>query len=324
MTLPKALLRWVGGLALAAGSAGVSADTVYVTLERDNALAVLDGASGELKQTVPVGRRPRGIALSGDGRRLYLAAGDDQAIEVYDTAGLKRIDRLAVDHDPKTFALDPAGKYLYASNDRDDQLAVVDIAQRTIVKRIGIGHEPEGVSVSPDGHWVISTSEADGSASWINGERLAPVDVTAVGARPRASRFTDDGQQLWVSCQDAGTVVVIDPANARMIKRLSFAPPGVPADQVKPVGIRIDRQRRFAYVALGRADRVAVVDAQKLEVMDYLAVGSRVWNLEFSPDQQRLYAANGLSGDISIIDLAQRRVTKSVAVGKSPWAIAVR
>ncbi|WP_347987672.1 hypothetical protein [Methylomonas sp. AM2-LC] len=82
--------------------------------------------------------------------------------------------------------------------------------------------------------------------------------------------------------------------------------------------------RPFGYVALRRANRVAVIDAGTLEAVDYLPVGQRVWNLEFSPYQKRLYAANGLSGDISIINLENRQDVKSIAVGLYPWGIAVK
>jgi YVTN family beta-propeller protein len=77
-------------------------------------------------------------------------------------------------------------------------------------------------------------------------------------------------------------------------------------------------------VALGPANRVAVVNAQTLEVEKYLLVGSRVWNLAFSPDQKRLYTTNGLSNDMSIIDLESQIVTKSVGVGTYPWGVAVK
>jgi len=100
--------------------------------------------------------------------------------------------------------------------------------------------------------------------------------------------------------------------------------PGLTQEKIQPVGIRIDKSRRYAYVALGPSNRVAVVDAQTLEVVDYYLVGQRVWNLEFSPDEKWLYTANGVSNDISIIDLAQRKVVKSVAVGHYPWGIAVK
>jgi len=57
-----------------------------------------------------------------------------------------------------------------------------------------------------------------------------------------------------------------------------------------------------------------VINAQTFEVERYLLVGQRVWNLAFSPDQKRLYTTNGTSNDISIIDLDDQKVTKSVGV----------
>jgi YVTN family beta-propeller protein len=42
-----------------------------------------------------------------------------------------------------------------------------------------------------------------------------------------------------------------------------------------------------------------------------------------SADGSRLYAANGLSDDISIVDTATERVIGTVKVGKRPWGVAV-
>jgi len=77
-------------------------------------------------------------------------------------------------------------------------------------------------------------------------------------------------------------------------------------------------------VALGPANRVAVINAQTFEVEKYLLVGQRVWNLAFSPDQKRLYTTNGTSNDISLIDLETQTVTKSIGVGTYPWGVAVK
>jgi YVTN family beta-propeller protein len=69
---------------------------------------------------------------------------------------------------------------------------------------------------------------------------------------------------------------------------------------------------------------VAVVDAQSYEVEDYLLVGQRVWQLAFSPDEKFLYTTNGVSNDISVIDVEDEKVIKSVAVGAFPWGVAVK
>src|SRR5829696_7121646 len=58
------------------------ADTIYVSNEQDNTVSVIDSTTLKVTATLAVGRRPRGIALSQDMARLYIAAGDDDRIEV--------------------------------------------------------------------------------------------------------------------------------------------------------------------------------------------------------------------------------------------------
>ena len=93
-------------------------------------------------------------------------------------------------------------------------------------------------------------------------------------------------------------------------KTLTFKIAGVGREKIQPVGVKVDQAQRWGYVAIGPANRVAVIDAEKLEVKEYLLVGQRVWNLAFSPDQSRLYTTNGVSNDISIIDLERHKVIK--------------
>ena len=65
------------------------ATTVYVSNEKDNSISILDGDSLQVRATVPVGQRPRGIALSKDNRHLYICAGDDDIVEILDLQTLK-------------------------------------------------------------------------------------------------------------------------------------------------------------------------------------------------------------------------------------------
>jgi PQQ-dependent catabolism-associated beta-propeller protein len=226
--------------------------------------------------------------------------------------------------DPETFALDVDGSRLFISNEDDNLVSVVDIGKGKLIKQIPVGVEPEGIAVSPDGRWIVSTSETTNMVHWIDGKRLDVVDNTLVDPRPRAAVFTSDSRQLWVTSEIAGTLSVLDVDTHQLIKQIGFRIPGVTAEKIQPVGIGIDSARRNGYVALGPANRVAVVDAQKLEVRDYLLVGQRVWNLAFSADQRQLYTTNGLSNDVSLIDLTVPKVFKSVAVGQAPWGIAVK
>ena len=68
---------------------------------------------------------------------------------------------------------------------------------------------------------------------------------------------------------------------------------------------------------------MALVDGKTWEVLDYLLVGQRVWQLGFTPDEKYLFTTNGNSNDVSVIDVAEREVIKSIPVGEQPWGVVV-
>jgi YVTN family beta-propeller protein len=55
-------------------------------------------------------------------------------------------------------------------------------------------------------------------------------------------------------------------------------------------------------------------------VVRYLKAGFRNWGVALSPDETRLYAANGLSGDVSLIDLKTGR-SRTLKTGGKPWGV---
>ena len=65
-----------------------------------------------------------------------------------------------------------------------------------------------------------------------------------------------------------------------------------------------------------------MVDGATHEVLKYLLVGQRVWHGDFTPDEKYLVVANGVSNDVSVIDVAQQKVIKSIQVGELPWGVA--
>ena len=149
------------------------------------------------------------------------------------------------------------------------------------------------------------------------------IDNVLVGTRPRFAEFSADGWQLWVTSEVGGTVSVIDTKTRKIIKTIGFEIPGVQPEQIQPVGVRITKDGTRAFVALGPANRVAVIDAKTLEVEKYLLVGQRVWQLAFTPDDKLLFVTNGNSNDVSVIDVPSLKVVKSVRVGDAPWGVAI-
>jgi YVTN family beta-propeller protein len=109
-----------------------------------------------------------------------------------------------------------------------------------------------------------------------------------------------------------------------VVKKIGFSVSGLDKSAIQAVGLNITADGSKVFVALGPANRVAVIDAKTYEVEKYLLVGQRVWHMEFTPDQKFLVTANGNSNDISIIDVARLKVIKSVSVGQQPWGVVIR
>ncbi len=311
----------VGSLLLAAG--GSFAATAYVSNEKDDNLSVIDLDSLTVTATLPVGKRPRGLALSRDNTLLYICASDSDSVQVMDLATRKIIRDLPSGADPEQFALHPNDRWLYISNEDDALVTVVDTQSSQVLAQIDVGVEPEGMAVSPDGKWAINTSETTNMLHWIDTATQTLVDNTLVDQRPRHVEFNHDGSQLWASAEIGGTVSVVDVATRKIVKTLRFEIKGVHPDKVQPVGVRLTRDGKYAFVALGPANHVAVVDAKTFEVLDYLLVGRRVWHMAFNPDESLLLATNGISGDVSVIDVKALKVTKSIKVGRYPWGVVV-
>ena len=80
---------------------------------------------------------------------------------------------------------------------------------------------------------------------------------------------------------------------------------------------------KYTFVALGPANRIAVIDQKSKKLIKYLLVGQRVWQMYFTPDQKTLISTNGVSNDISFINVDKLKVDKSVKVGRFPWGVAI-
>ena len=46
--------------------------------------------------------------------------------------------------------------------------------------------------------------------------------------------------------------------------------------------------------------------------------------MAFNRDHSQLFTTNGVSGDVTVIDVASRTALKSIKVGRFPWGAAFR
>lgn len=267
--------RALGIVCLLLWPLGALAGRAYVSNEDGDSVSVLDTATGDVIATVPVGKRPRGLKLSRDGSRLYVAVSglpkcpppipeatcaklqrDPAAdgVAVVDTRSLRKIKLLEVGSDPEQLELGDGDRRLYVSNEDTASVTVVDIPTAKVITRIAVGHEPEGVRKSPDGAWVGVTSEADATVSLIDNHLLQLGHVASVGQRPRDLAFTPDGRTAYVSAEfDAAVYSFAVPSGGHVSKLIQLR------KQDRPMGVLLDPARRLLYVSTGHGGTIAVI-----------------------------------------------------------------
>ena len=304
-------------------SSVVDASKAYITNEKDNTLSVIDINKRKVLKTVDIGQRPRGITMTKDGKLVLICASDDDRVEVRDAETLKLKYHLPSGPDPELFVLSPDDSILYIANEDDAMVTVVDMNEKMIIDDIPVGVEPEGMGLVGNGSVLVNTSETTNMAHFIDTETLEIVEIVLVDARPRVAMFTPDDKEVWVSSEIGGTVKVINPNSKEVTHTIGFEIPGVNEESIQPVGVRHTKDGKYTFVALGPANRIAVIDQMSKEVIKYLLVGQRVWQLAFSNDQKTLLSTNGVSNDVSFINVDKLKVEKSVKVGRFPWGVVV-
>jgi len=290
---------------------------IYVSSEKDNTITILDAAKGDQVAAPVVCKRPRHMQFRPGTKQVLVACGDDNAVVAWDPAAGKVVAKLDVGEDPEAFDLSPDGKTLFASNEEDSALTAYDLVSRRKLFQVKVGGEPEGVKVSADGKLVYVTSEVANLVHVIDVAGRKVVKNIPVGKRPR--RFLLMDGELWVTSELDASVSVIRTSDHAVQERIAFLPPGMRSEDVSPVGMALSPDRKTAYIALGRANHVAVVDVPSRKVKSYVLVGKRPWGLALSRDGSRLYVANGQSDDLTIVDTGTLKSVRSVPVGRLPY-----
>jgi PQQ-dependent catabolism-associated beta-propeller protein len=226
--------------------------------------------------------------------------------------------------DPEALALSPSGGLIYVSNANDSMVTVLEKAIGKVLVCVPVGIEPGGLAVSRDGKTVVDVSESTSMAHFIDTQSWKVVANVLVDTRPRIVEYTPDQRQIWVTSEVGGTVSIIDAASHKIIHTIGFEIAGMRPELITPVGVRFTSDGRTAFVALGRANHVAVIVTANYAVKRSLLVGQRVWQLALSADGNRLYAVNGLTNDISVIDVPNLKALITVPVERLPWGVAVK
>jgi PQQ-dependent catabolism-associated beta-propeller protein len=296
--------------------------TAYVSSEKDDALTMIDLATLSVKGTLPTCKRGRHIQVTPE-RRILVACTDSNVADLIDPATGKSLRRIPLGDEPEAFDLSPDGKTLYVSNEDEAEASFIDVASGKKLQSIKVGQEPEGVKVSADGKTLYVTSEVASLVHVIDVATAKVVKNVKVGKRPRRMAITPDGRELWVTNELDATVSIISTATQSVVDTVKFEVKGARAQDITPVGIVMTRDGKRAFLALGKANHVAFVDVASRKTTQLVLVGKRAWNLALDKAEARLFVVNGLSDDLTVVDVAGAKAIKSIPVGRVPYGVVV-
>lgn len=312
--------------------------------------------------TIGVGFNPNGIAITPNGRYVYVANNNNNSVPGGDTVSV--IDRatnavvatiaLPALGEPYTVTINAAGTKAYVTNSNSTTISIIDIATNTIIGTITGFDGPSGMVIMPDGltayvnNYGAGFPDPSGSATTVRVVDLTTDTIVGpaitVGIAPAALAITPDGAFVYsanYACSDnvlgAGTVSVIRTSDNTVVATI----PGFSG----PFDIAITPDGKHAYVTNFGSNNfepvgttVSVIDLSTNTISATIPVGIQPSGVAITPDGKYVYVTNyhtlylgpsftnltAFQGTVTVIRTADNKAfSRVINVGLSPAKVAI-
>jgi len=260
---------------------------VWVANGLEDSLSAIDIATGQVVYTVAVGINPHILNIDPRGEILYVinAGQHDRGPDAHGEEGQTEQAEAEAGHHGASDGGDNDDQVQPAAAEHSDQSAMDQLAMANSL-------------------WALNAS---------SGEILARVPV---GAGPTHPMVSADGERVYVTNTDEGSVSVIDTATWQVIATISGI--SEPHDgELTPDG-------KLLYLATAGDSTVTVVDTATQQVVKTVAVGKKPRGLAVGGAKGELaYVTNKGDGTLSVIDVPAGQVVKTFPVGQGAHALRV-
>lgn len=254
--------------------------------------------------TVQVGRGPLGIAIAGDGSRVYVANSASDTVAVIDGTSNQVVATVDAGKSPHDVAVAPNSGRLYMAN-----TGLHDV--KLIRKRLlGLFSVPQYAPQFAVG--VLDTATDQVIANII------------VGTNPWRLAVNEKTGRVYVANYGSHSVSVIDEQASQVVHTIHlgrFCTPASLAVDTATNRLYITSTLHIGPLEFG-SGQLLVVDGVTHEVLDRIPVG-RWAQVAVDKTAQRVYVTNPQRGTLTIVDGASGEVSASVVIGSDPRAVAV-
>lgn len=330
------LLAWSG--------ATLAANKVYVANEGADTVSVLDAASFKTLASVRVGKAPHNVQVSPDGKVVWVtnngepaqtadasehkemaqgshdAMGKPGAVWAIDTATNAVVAKVPVGMHPAHVVVSPDGRFAYITNGGDNTVSVIDTAARSLVATIPVGKFPHGLRISPDGKQAYVANLKGGTVSVIDTASQKEIAQVPAGKGPAQVGFTPDGSLVLVSLSEENAVAVIDPATRKVIRKVAVG--------TVPIQLYVTPDSRTLLVANQGTPKkpgktVSLMELESFKVTKTVVTGAGAHGVVVDREGRYAYVTNMYANSVSVLDVKDRKVVKTVPVGKTPNGISI-
>jgi DNA-binding beta-propeller fold protein YncE len=185
----------------------VAASSTYGFQKRKaaNTLSLIDAATGRVRLSVPLPSAVVALALSPDGRRIYLTD-RSSSFQVLDRNTGARVASVPLGAVAEGITVGKDGKQVFVAGSTG--LKTIDTATNTVTRTVGIRNNASSIALTPDGKTAVVITSGNDSVVGID---MAAGQVSwsvPVGKRPDSLVVTPDGQHALVASNEGGVTVI--------------------------------------------------------------------------------------------------------------------
>jgi PQQ-dependent catabolism-associated beta-propeller protein len=211
------------------------------------------------------------------------------------------------------FVLLPAGSEpsaaelrVFVTNEKSNNVTVIQALSGKVLGTIAVGQRPRGIAASADGRRVFVANSNSNNVSVIDSGTLEVIDSFPAGIDPEG--ITIDGRnRLYVANENESAATIIDVSTREIIKRHEVG--------LEPETAVLSPDGRWVTVSNESSNDIYFINAETAAMAGKVGVPRNPRGMRFSADSRRLYVASEQEPMVSIIDVAERKLVKSMPTG---------